>query len=191
MSLKQAQKWLDTHSHIIPALCINQRKIIKLLEQDQEPKPEQELKSYKPVQYATQDPGLLLALMSKVNSLRGNGSSRDIIESPSAAMALLGKQASYSLFKDIAVAENKMGNPKQVFLFKQIINRCLHNETQANLWARECGFHQLEQFIITALLAYTGELLCCVHNYDRYLQTIEAGAPNRLLKRPLALAFPN
>lgn len=181
MSIHQAQQWLETHSPIIPALSVNQHEIIHLLEQQQ--------KSHKPIQFTVRDPGLLLALLSKVNASRGKSSSRDIVESPRAAMALLGEQVSHTLFKDFTVAEIKLKNPQQLFLFKQIANRSLHNDTQAERWAQECGFQQLEQLRATALLAYIGELLCCVHDYNGYLKTLEAGGTEQVVNETFGFSY--
>ena len=166
MSVQQAQQWLEKHTHSIPALSHNHDAILRLLDDDKQ--------SSKINQYLENDPGMTLALLCKVNIQRQADSTRSIVESPQAAMALLGEQVSANLFKDIAIAEKALNHNHQLFLFQQLVNRSLHNRQQAMAWADRLGYHQMESTAITALLVYVGELLCCTHDFERYLACIQA-----------------
>lgn len=168
MSVEKAQHWLQNHSQLIPALALNQHEIVRLLDLHQH--------AHKVVQIAITDPGLCLALLIKINSKRGNSASKDIVESPQAAIALLGEQVSHTLFKDFTVAETVLQEPDQLFLFQQLINRSLHNEKQAESWASRLGFQNMELIKVAALLAYIGELLCCVQDFKNYRKYIQSGS---------------
>ncbi len=181
MSVQQAQQWLEKHTHSIPSLSHNHNAILRLLDDDKQ--------SNKVNQYLDNDPGMILALLCKVNIQRQSGTARSIVESPQAAMALLGEQVSANLFRDIAVAEQCLTQPHQLFLFQQLINRCLHNRQQAMAWADRLGYQQLEATAITALLVYLGELLCCTHDFPRYLKCIEAQDKHEAVQSNFGFSF--
>ena len=168
MSLSQAQSWLKKHSDSIPALNINHQKIIELLDSE---KNSQDI-----VLHALADPGLSLALLKKVNADRGTNSAKDRVESTRSAITLLGNQVTHSLLRKYSVAEKKLNNPQQLFLFHQIINRSFHNEVQVTAWAEGNGYQHKEQLKACALLSYTGEILCCVYDFEHYLQYILGGS---------------
>ncbi len=183
MSLQQANKWLDTHSLTIPALAAHKQAIDELLEQEQ--------LSHELVPLAAHDTGLLLNILSAVNERRGAGSGRDIVESPQAAIALLGEKVSHEIFKNAPVAEKQLTNPEQLFAFLQIINRSYHNEIQATSWAIENGHKQIDQIKVMALLAYSGELLCCLYDFDTYLQYLVSGANSQAALQAFGFQFPH
>jgi len=168
MSVEQARKWLEEHPQNIPCLAVNKQQIDEIIDHEQ--------LSHELVQIAVHDPGIILSLLSQVNSRRGPKSGRDIVESPQAAVALLGDKVSHNLFKNSPVAEKQLDNPEQTFLFQQIINRSYHNETQAGLWAQENGYKQIDQIKVMAILAYSGEILSCLYDFDTYLQYLNQGA---------------
>lgn len=182
MSIENAQRWLSNHSHLIPALTVNQQEITRLLQNHRH--------ADQVVKVAIRDPGLSLALLIKVNSRRGQSSGREIVESPLAAISLLGDEVCHTLFKQFSLAEKTLQSPHQLFLFQQLINRSLHNEVQAELWADEMGFKNLEPIKVAALLAYSGEVLCCVHDFDRYLQYILAASTEQQAEKIFGFQFP-
>lgn len=154
---------------MVPALECNIRQILALLKEEN--------KSPVIVQYAENDPGLTLALLKRVNGNRGGQNSEyDIVDSTKAAISLLGQPVSFSLFKRFEVAEASINDPQQLFLFQQIINRGFHNAFQITAWAKELGHHQIEQLKLSAMLFYTGETLCCLHDFPTYLEYIDNGS---------------
>ncbi|MCK4707638.1 MAG: HDOD domain-containing protein, partial [Gammaproteobacteria bacterium] len=168
MSIQQAQLWLKNHTDSIPAIRFNHLNIIKYLED--------ESSSKDIVLSAIADPGLSLALLKKVNASRGTHSAKDSVESTKSAIALLGDKVTHTLLTECEVAEDKLDQPHQLFLFQQIINRSFHNELQVTKWAEQNGYQNIEQLTSSALLNYAGEILCCVHDFEHYLEYIRAGS---------------
>jgi HD-like signal output (HDOD) protein len=166
--MAHAQQWLKSHSTSIPALECNLKPILNFLKLGN--------KSHEIAQCAESDAGLTLALLEKVNSNRVANSDRDIVDSTRAAIALLGQPFTYTLFKQFDMAETLLKDPQQLFLFHQILNRSYHNACQIGEWARENGHQQIQQLKISALLYYSGEALCCLHDYYTYLDYIYAGS---------------
>jgi len=169
MPIAQAQQWLKKHSFAVPALECNIQQIYELLKEEN--------KSPVIAQYAENDPGLTLALLKKVNGNRGGFNSEyEIVDSSRSAISLLGQPSSFSMFKRFDVAESLIKDPQQLFLFHQLCNRGYHNAFQIGEWARELGHHQIDQLKLSAMLYYTGELLCCLHDYSCYLEYIDNGS---------------
>jgi HD-like signal output (HDOD) protein len=160
MAIKKAQLWMQKHSHIIPALAVHHNEIIELLENEHQ--------AHNLVKLAIRDPGLSLGLLIKVNSKRNSTSDRDPIESPQAAISLLGENATRIMFQNFPVAEELLQKPGQILHFQQIINRSFHNEEQAEKWATLSGYTLVERIRLAGLLAYIGELLCCSYDFDNY-----------------------
>lgn len=181
MAIDRAAEWLHHHPPLLPALTANQREINRLLENHRH--------ADQVARVATRDPALALELLIRVNSRRGDRSGRDIVESPLAAISLLGDQVCHNMFKDFKVAEQTLTQAHQLFLFEQIINRSLHNEVQAENWAREVGFKTTENIRTAALLAYLGELLCCAHDFERYLAYTLAGASDHVAEHTFGFTF--
>ena len=169
MPIAQAQQWLKKHSFAVPALECNLQQILELLKEEN--------KSPVIVQYAENDPGLTLALLKRINGNRGGFNSEyDVVDSTKAAISLLGQPSSFSMFKRFDVAERSIKDPQQLFLFHQLCNRGYHNAFQIGEWARELGHHQIDQLKLSAMLYYTGEVLCCLHDYSSYLEYIDNGS---------------
>lgn len=181
MTVDKAQQWLQQNPYLIPALSHKQNEIVSLLELHQH--------SQKVVQIAVSDPGLCLGLLSKINSNRGPDSARDIVESPQAAIALLGDKVAHTLYKDFSLAETDLTQPHQLFLFQQLINRSLHNETLVEMWSNQLGLQNIEIIKVSALLSYIGELLCCVHDFKNYLRYIKAGANEQQCEQAFGFKF--
>ncbi len=168
MSLSKAQSWLKNHSDSIPALNINYLNIKDILASE---------KNFQAiVTHAMNDPGLSLALLKKVNTNRGSNTGKDLVESTSSAISLLGNKVTHKLLLEYKIAEKTLTNPHQLFLFHQIINRSFHNRTQVTRIAEENGYQHVEQLQACALLAYIGEAVCCVHDFENYLKYIMAGS---------------
>lgn len=181
MSTELAQQWLNNHSPVIPALNENHQQILELIERKNQPK---ELNKI-----AIRDPGLALALLCKVNASRGPKSGRDVVESPQAAISLLGDKMAYQLFESHPVAEHMLSDETAIYLFQQLMERACHNETQAESWALANGYPLIEQLKITALLAYLGETLCCVHDYKAYVDYLKKGATVEAAQQVFSFSF--
>ena len=164
MSLEQAKAWLKNHSTQIPALSVNLQQIARLKEDEKH--------NARLARIAIRDPALALALLTRVNLHRGKGSGKDRVESPLAAISLLGDHVSHSLIENHPAAETSLDQKFQLLLYLQLIERSLHNETQAEQWARQQGFQQTEVIKVAALFRYLGELLCCSLDFDNYLAYI-------------------
>ncbi len=168
MSISKAINWLQNHSDTIPATQHTYDEIIELLEQEN--------RSQDIVSFTASDPGLSLEILKKVNANRGANSGRDIVSSTKSGIALLGDRVTYTLLKEFSVAKNILDKPHQLFLFRQIINRSYHNEVQVAEWSAENGYPHIDQLKACALLTYSGEVLCCVYDFDNYLQYIRSGS---------------
>ena len=168
MSNSKAINWLQNHSDTIPAIHQTHNEIIELLEQGN--------RSQDIVSFTASDPGLSLEILKKVNANRGASTGREIVSSTQSGIALLGDQVTYTLLKEFSVAKNILDKPYQLFLFRQIINRSYHNEVQVAEWADENGYPHIDQLKACALLTYSGEVLCCVYDFDNYLKYIRSGS---------------
>jgi len=164
MSVEQAKRWLQSHSATIPALSVNLDKIAQLKEDQKH--------SDRLARIAIRDPALALALLARVNTNRGNGSGKDPVESPLAAISLLGDHVSHMMFENHPRAENTLTQEHQLWIFEQLIERSLHNERQVELWAQQLGYKQPELFKVAALLAYLGEMFCCAYDFKNYLNYV-------------------
>lgn len=182
MSLDAAKLWFDEHPHEIPAVEANISEIVKLLDE--------EYQAHNLVKFAVRDPGLILAILKLINANRGPESGLDVVESPQSAISMLGHQVTQTLFREFQVAENTLSDPEQIFLFQQIINRSYHNEFQAELWGKEKGFKQLDKLLLPALLAYAGELLCCLYDYEKYKDYALAGSTEQHAQQIFGFQFP-
>jgi hypothetical protein len=176
MTFERAQQWLKQHDHVIPALEVNHKELIRLLGHEHQ--------SHNLVDLAVRDPGIAFALLKRVNMNRGPNSGRDPVDSPQASFALIGDPAIRSMLRRFQIAEKTLDDPQQLFLFHQLANRALHNEFQAARWAESSGYQQLEPIKIAALLAYIGETLCCLYAFDTYLEylhgELDAASQTRL-----------
>jgi len=181
MTIEKAQLWLQKHSDTIPASRSNHQQIIELLLQEN--------KSQDIISIAASDLGFSLDLLKKVNTNRGKQSGRDIVASTKSAITLLGEQVTHSLLEDFPVAESILQKTYQLFLFQQIISRSLHYEIQVTEWAAENGYPHIEQLKVCALLTYTGEALCCVNDFEHYLQYINGGSKEEDVKSYFGFSF--
>lgn len=170
MSIDAAKDWFNSHPHEIPALDANLSEIITLLDEEHQ--------THNLVKYAVRDPGLILAILKKINAGRGPSSGKDVVESPQAALSMMGSHVTQTLFREFPIAENTLKDDEQIFLFQQITNRSYHNQFQAEYWGKENGFKQLDKLQLAALLAFTGELLCCIYDYEKYKDYALAGSTN-------------
>ena len=161
MSLEKATAWLQSRPTSIPALSVNLREISRLIEDEKH--------TARLARIAIHDPALSLALLTRVNIHRGQGSGKAPVESPLAAISLLGDHVSHTLVGDHPSAEKALDDKHQLVLYEQLIERSLHNETLVDQWAIEQGYKQTENFKTAALLGYLGELFCCAHDFDSYL----------------------
>ncbi len=160
MAIKTAQLWMQNHSHIVPALAVNHDAILELFEDEHQ--------AHNLADLTTRDPGLYLGLLKKVNARRSPSSGLEAVDSPQAAFSLLGDHATQVLFKSFPVAEKQLKDAEQLSAFLQIISRSFHNKEQTEKWARLTGYNQISPLTLAGLLAYSGELLCCCYDFDRY-----------------------
>ena len=181
MTTKNAQQWIQKNGHSIPALAVNHEDILEIFED--------ELQEHNLPNLISIDPGLCLELFKKVNARRDLRSGLDPVESPQSALSLLGDQSIRFLFKKFPLAEQQLTTPEQYLSFLQIINRSLHNKAQSGKWASFCGYKQIEPFQLASMLAYTGELLCCCQDFDRYKQYLESGKTEADEERIFGFSF--
>ena len=182
MSIDAAKDWFNSHPHEIPALDANLSEIITLLDEEHQ--------THNLIKYAVRDPGLILAILKKINAGRGPGSGKDVVESPQAALSMMGSHVTQTLFREFPIAENTLKDNEQIFLFQQITNRSYHNQFQAEYWGKENGFKQLDKLQLAALLAFTGELLCCIYDYEKYKDYALAGSTNEGALKIFGFHFP-
>jgi hypothetical protein len=181
MSAENAYQWLQKHPAVVPALAHNHDEIIRLLELEHQ--------SQNMVNIACSDPGLCLTILSRGNNNRGPQTSRELIESPRTAIAILGNVEFHRLLEKFPVAENVIKNPDQLFLFRQLVNRSLHHAAQAEAWAAKIGFNNLELIRVSASLSYCGELLCCLFDFRTYRQYIQSGSKEQSGKSLFGFSF--
>ena len=180
MSIQQAKQWLNSHSSAIPVLERSQQLLTRLTNEEED---------LDLARIIRKDPGLCLALLQKVNARRGITGAREPVESTRAAISLLSEQATLTLLESVPRASQLLQHDIQKFVFNQLINRCLHHEVQAEMWAREQGHQQLEQLRLSALLAYIGEILCCVHDFDTYLAYLSTDADQSSAEQHFGFLF--
>ncbi len=167
MSIDQARLWLKQHGAILPAFTAH----LPHSDDDNQDRPAIRL-----IDRIHVDPALALALSGKVNANRNQTSGKDIVVSTQAAIALLGEKICQTLIGALPVAEQQLTQPDVYFLYSQICNRSLHLRFQIIAWAKQSGYHQLEELDIPALLYYCGEALCCCLDYSRYQEYVMAGS---------------
>ncbi len=166
MSIEKTHLWLQQHSD---ALLAFEHNIRFFTPEDESATPP------KLADFISQDPALSLALLKKVNANRAPESGKDIVCSAQAAISLLGERVARELLQSMPVAESELTQQDQLFLYSQICNRSLHTQQQMVHWAKHIGYHQTDEFRLPALLYFTGEALCCCHDFKNYLKYIEAG----------------
>ncbi len=167
MSLNNAKQWLNDHSHVIPTLNCNYQDITEVLSNPHQ--------AHNISQFVLNDPGLQLALLQKVNENRSIQKG-NIVDSSQAAISLLSDQASQDIILDNPVAEKVFATKEQIYIFHQISNRCLHLGCQMRNWAQDSGYNHLEPLKLSALLTYSGELLCCSHDFKKYREYLLNGS---------------
>ncbi len=167
MSIDKARLWLREHGAVLPVFKAN----LPHVDDDNVDQPETRL-----IDQVSADPALALALLSKVNASRSETSGKDIVTSAQSAIALLGERVCQALIGALPVAEQQLTQPDAFFLYSQICNRSLHLRFQIVAWAKQSGYHQLEELDMPALLYYCGEALCCCLDYSRYQKYVMAGS---------------
>lgn len=167
MSIQQAKQWLSSHTSSIPVLEHSHQQLLQLADEEE---------NLDLARIIRKDPGLCLALLQKVNARRDPNGGRELVESIRSAISLLSEKATLKLFEAVPEAGKVLHHETQKFAFDQLINRSLHNEMQAEMWAREQGHQQLEPLRLSALLAYSGEILCCVHDFETYQAYMNSAA---------------
>jgi len=167
MSIEKARLWLQQHSD---ALLAFEHNIHLFTPEDESVTPP------KLADIISQDPALSLTLLKKVNANRAPESGKDIVSSAQAAISLLGERVARELLQSVPAAETQLTQQDQLFLYSQICNRSLHTQQQMIHWAKHIGYHQTDEFRLPALLYFTGEALCCCHDFSHYLKYIKAGS---------------
>ena len=177
MSLEAARRWLEQHHQPLPSHPAILRRLSALLEQ--------QASTDRLIAIIQQDPATSAQLLSAVNR-RGRG---EPIESLTAAASLLGEPALIRLLRERLRNPGELDHPHQDFLYSQLLERSLHNARQAEDCARRLGFSDLDSLRTAASLMYLGEMSCCLHAPDEYLDVCLRGGDSKAAGEVLGFDF--
>ena len=160
MSEESARIWLSSHHDIIPALEINHRRALGILEDHG-----RTLGDLADV--IVLDPGMSVSLYHEVNS-RLHGGRGERVDSVPAALNLLGDSAIADLVMQHRVLDETHPQARRRQGFHQLMSRSYHLLAQLDSFVAIQGIRALDQIRSAALLHNIGEFCACLFDYERY-----------------------
>jgi HD-like signal output (HDOD) protein len=177
MSLEAARRWLEQHHRPLPSHPAILHSLGALLEQ--------QAATDRLIALIQQDPATSALLLSAVNRRR----QAEPVESLAAAASLLGEPALIRLLQERLQHHGRPDRPHQSFLYSQLLERSLHNAWQAEGCAQRLGFSDLDSLRTAASLMYLGEMSCCLHAPDDYLDVYLRGGGSKAAGEVLGFDF--
>ena len=160
MSEESARTWLSSHHDIIPALEVNHRRALEILEDHT-----RTLRDLADV--IVLDPGMSVSLYHEVNS-KLYGGNRKIVDSVHAALTLLGDGAIADLVMQHKVLDETHRDALRRQSFHQLMSRSYHLLAQLDSFISIQGVHAINEIRSAAILHNIGEFCACLFDHDRY-----------------------
>lgn len=159
MTETAAQTWLSSHHDIIPALEVNHRRALEILENHT-----RTLRDLAEV--IVLDPGMSVSLYHEVNARRRN--EEQAVDSVHAALALMGDSAIADLVMQHRVLDETHPDAVRRQSYHQLMSRSYHLLAQLDNFIAIQGVQAINEIRSAALLHNVGEFCACLFDHDRY-----------------------
>ena len=160
MSEESARTWLSRHHDIIPALEVNHRRALQILEDHSRTLGDL-------AEVILLDPGMSVSLYHEYNSnLRG--SNRLSLDSVHAALSRLGDSAIADLVMEHRVLDQTHPDALRRQNFHQLMSRSYHLLAQLDSFTGIQGIRAINEIRSAAILHNIGEFCACLFDHDRY-----------------------
>jgi hypothetical protein len=161
MSEQAARNWLSSHHSVIPALEINHRQALQIL--DDHSKTVGDLAAV-----IALDPGMSISLYHEVNSrLQRNGKRAESVQ---AALSLLSDSAIADLVMQHKVLDETHPDALRRQAYHQLVSRSYHLLAQLDYFIGLQGISAVNEIHSAALLHNIGEFCACLFDYAHYQQ---------------------
>lgn len=160
MSEESARNWLSHHHDIIPALEVNHRRALEILEDHT-----RTLRDLADV--IVLDPGMSVSLYHEFNSQLHDGNPRRV-DSVHAVLARLGDSAIADLVMEHRVLDQTHPSARQRQSFHQLMSRSYHLLAQLDSFISIQGIREVNEIRSAALLHNIGDFCACLFDHDRY-----------------------
>ena len=159
MTETAARTWLSSHHDIIPALEVNHRRALEILEDHA-----RTLRDLADV--IVLDPGMSVSLYHEVNARQRN--EEHAVDSVHAALGLMGDSAIADLVMQHKVLDQTHPDARRRQSYHQLMSRSYHLLAQLDNFIAIQGVKAINEIRSAALLHNVGEFCACLFDHDRY-----------------------
>jgi len=160
MSETAARTWLSSHHDIIPALEVNHRRALEILEDHT-----RTLRDLADV--IVLDPGMSVSLYHEVNAKLHRGD-KQVVDSVHAALSLLGDSAIADLVMQHKVLDQTHPDARRRQSYHQLMSRTYHLLAQLDSFIGFQGIRAINEIHSAAVLHNIGEFCACLFDHERY-----------------------
>ncbi|MGD2172616.1 MAG: HDOD domain-containing protein [Gammaproteobacteria bacterium] len=160
MSEESARIWLSHHHDIIPALEVNHRQSLRILE-------DHSATLHDLADVIALDPGMSVSLYHEFNS-NLQGTNRQSADSVHAILSRLGDGAIADLVMEHRVLDETHPDALRRQNYHQLMSRSYHLLAQLDSFAGTQGIRAINEIRSAALLYNIGEFCACLFDHDRY-----------------------
>ena len=159
MTETAARTWLSSHHDIIPALEVNHRRALEILEDHT-----RTLRDL--ADLILLDPGMSVSLYHEVNARQRN--EQHGVDSVHAALGLMGDSAIADLVMQHKVLDQTHPDALRRQSYHQLMSRSYHLLAQLDNFIAIQGVKAINEIRSAALLHNVGEFCACLFDHDRY-----------------------